>query len=188
MMNSPRWNTSTPSAEKTLRLYPPVSVLQRVAHQDTILTMSTPITTADGSTVTEIPIPAETGIMVSIVAANRNPSVWGPDVLEWKPERWLSPLPKSVADAHVPGIYANLTTFNAGGRASIGLKSSQLEMKVILCILVERFKFSLSKKVITWQMNAISVPVVDKNSNTLQLPLKSNWLNKYMVLACTRPK
>ncbi|KAJ7022626.1 cytochrome P450 [Mycena alexandri] len=158
---------------ETLRLYPPVSFLQRVARKDAILTMSTPITTVDGSMVTEIPIPADTHIMVSILAANRNPTVWGPDVLEWKPERWLSPLPKSVADAHVPGIYANLMTFNGGGRACIGFKFSQLEMKVVLCLLVERFKFSMSDgKVITWRMSSISVPVADKNSDVPQLPLK----------------
>jgi cytochrome P450 len=73
-----------------------------------VLTTSTPITTVDGSTITEIPIPAETGILVSLLAANRNPAVWGSDCLEWKPERWLAPLPKSVVDAHVPGIYSNL--------------------------------------------------------------------------------
>ncbi|KAJ7746004.1 cytochrome P450 [Mycena metata] len=157
---------------ETLRLYPPVSFLQRVARKDTILTTSTPITTADGSMVTEIPVPAETNIMVSILASNRNPAVWGPDVFEWKPERWLSPLPKSVADAHIPGIYANLMTFNGGGRACIGFKFSQLEMKVVLCLLVERFKFSISDKVITWQMSSISVPIVDKNSSMPQLPLK----------------
>ncbi|KAJ7745984.1 cytochrome P450 [Mycena metata] len=157
---------------ETLRLYPPVTFLQRVARKDTILTMSTPITTADGSMVTEIPVPAETNILVSILASNRNPAVWGPDALEWKPERWLSPLPKSVADAHIPGIYSNLMTFNGGGRACIGFKFSQLEMKVVLYLLVERFKFSMSDKVITWQMSTISIPVVDKSSSMPELPLK----------------
>ncbi|KAJ7158842.1 cytochrome P450 [Mycena filopes] len=156
---------------ETLRLYPPVSFLQRVARKDAILTTSAPITTVDGSVVTEIPIPAETNIMVSILASNRNPAVWGADALEWKPERWLSPLPQSVADAHIPGIYANLMTFNGGGRACIGFKFSQLEMKVVLCLLVERFKFSLSDKSITWQMSAIAVPV-GKGGSKPQLPLK----------------
>ncbi|KAF7344511.1 Rint-1 family protein [Mycena sanguinolenta] len=154
---------------ETLRLYPPVAFVVRTVRQDVALTTSTPIT-VNGSPVTEIPVPAETGIFVSILSANRNPAVWGPDVLEWKPERWLSPLPQSVIDAKVPGIYANLMTFIGGGRACIGFKFSQLEMKVVLCLLVERFKFSLSDKEISWSMGSIAVPSVDGNKH--QLPLK----------------
>jgi cytochrome P450 len=76
--------------------------------KDVALTTSTPVTTVDGSTVTEVPVPAGTEIFVSILASNRNPAIWGPDSFEWKPERWLLSLPQSVADAHVPGIYSNL--------------------------------------------------------------------------------
>ncbi|KAJ7717738.1 hypothetical protein DFH07DRAFT_340051 [Mycena maculata] len=84
-----------------------------------MLTTSSPITTANGDITAEIPSPAQTTIIISILASNRNPAVWGPDSLEWKPERWLSPLPKTVADAHIPGTYSNLMTFNAGGRACV---------------------------------------------------------------------
>ncbi|KAJ6513336.1 cytochrome P450 [Mycena sanguinolenta] len=154
-----------------LRLYPPVSYLTRITRKDVVLTTSTPVTTLDGSTTTEIPIPAETNIIVSFLGSNRNPDIWGSDVLEWKPERWLSPLPQSVADAHVPGIYSNLMTFNAGGRACIGFKFSQLEMKVILCLLVERFKFSLSDKDVIWQMSSVAAPAVEGSTKS-QLPLK----------------
>ncbi|KAJ7475711.1 cytochrome P450 [Mycena latifolia] len=157
---------------ETLRLYPPVSFITRTARKDVVLTTSAPITTVDGSTTTDIPIPAETDIIISILASNRNSAVWGPDCLEWQPERWLSPLPKTIADVHVPGIYSNLMTFSGGGRACIGFKFSQLEMKVVLWLLVERFKFSLSDKDITWQMSAIAVPVVGKNSSEPKLPLK----------------
>jgi cytochrome P450 len=78
------------------------------SRKDVVITTSTPITTLDGLTTTKLPVPAETGIFVSILSANRNPAVWGPDALEWKPERWLSPLPQTVVDAKIPGIYANL--------------------------------------------------------------------------------
>jgi len=53
-------------------------------------------------------VPKGTNVIVSILACNRNADVWGPDVYEWKPERWLKPLPYTVADAHVPGVYSNL--------------------------------------------------------------------------------
>jgi hypothetical protein len=32
----------------------------------------------------------------------------GPDALEWKPERWLTPLPESIMESKVPGVYAHL--------------------------------------------------------------------------------
>ncbi|KAF8190414.1 cytochrome P450 [Mycena galopus ATCC 62051] len=152
---------------ETLRLYPPVAFVVRTLRKDVALSTSTPIT-VNGSPVTEIPVPAETGIFISILSANRNPAVWGPDALEWKPERWLSPLPQSVLDAKIPGIYANLMTFIGGGKACIGFKFSQLEMKVVLALLVERFKFTLDKD-ITWSMGSIAVPSV---GNKHQLPLK----------------
>jgi cytochrome P450 len=78
------------------------------SRKDAVLTTSVPIATLDGSTTTTIPVPARTGFFLSILSANRNPAVWGPDALEWKPERWLSPLPQSVLDAKIPGIYAHL--------------------------------------------------------------------------------
>ncbi|KAJ7637635.1 cytochrome P450 [Mycena polygramma] len=155
---------------ETLRLYPPVSFITRTCRQDVALRTSTPITTVDGSTITEIPVPAETDIFVSILLSNRSSAIWGPDALEWKPERWLSPLPQTVVDAKVPGVYANLMTFNGGGRSCIGFKFSQLEMKVVLCALVDRFKFSPTDKDITWQMAAIAVPTVDGVKP--QMPLK----------------
>ena len=56
----------------------------------------------------EIIVPRNTPIMVGIRACNRNKALWGEDALQWKPERWLRPLPESVVDAHVPGVYSHL--------------------------------------------------------------------------------
>jgi len=57
---------------------------------------------------TEILIPNGTNVTVSIFGINRDPAIWGEDAAEWKPERWLSPLPSSVSDAHVPGVFGNM--------------------------------------------------------------------------------
>ena len=40
--------------------------------------------------------------------------MWGEDALEWKPERWLAPLPSTVADAKIPGVYSNLYVSHFG--------------------------------------------------------------------------
>ncbi|EJF59827.1 hypothetical protein DICSQDRAFT_108479 [Dichomitus squalens LYAD-421 SS1] len=75
-----------------------------------------------------------------------------------------SPLPERVAEAKVPGIYSNLMTFLGGGRACIGFKFSQLEMKVILCLLLSKFTLTPSDKEIHWNLSGVRFPTVDGNS------------------------
>lgn len=55
-----------------------------------------------------ISIPKNTDVIVSIIGANQDPALWGADSFEWKPERWLSPLPDAVVDAHIPGVYSHV--------------------------------------------------------------------------------
>ena len=56
----------------------------------------------------ELLVPKDTPVFISIMASNTNPDIWGPDADEWKPERWLAPLPETVGDAKIPGVYSNL--------------------------------------------------------------------------------
>ena len=70
--------------------------------------LSEPIPCLDGITMKEIPVPAGTTVLIAIRPTNLNKDVWGDDVLEFKPERWLSPLPTTVTDARIPGVYSNL--------------------------------------------------------------------------------
>jgi len=79
--------------------------------KDSILPLSTPIIGLDGREINEIPVPNNTGVIISIYAANRNPEIWGPDSYDWKPERWFNPPPQSVIDARIPGIYSHLYVF-----------------------------------------------------------------------------
>lgn len=73
-----------------------------------VLPLSEPIRGSDGTWMKEIPIPKDTRVIVSIRGCNRNKAIWGEDAHQWKPERWLSPLPESVTDARVPGVYSNM--------------------------------------------------------------------------------
>ncbi|KAJ4474889.1 cytochrome P450 [Lentinula aciculospora] len=157
---------------ETLRLYPPASNVVRVARQDAIIPLRKPVVGLDGTEMHELAVPSGTTVFVSIFNANRNPDLWGKDAHEWKPERWLSPLPESLVDARVPGVYSHLMTFIGGGRSCIGFKFSQLEMKVVISTLVETLRFTPSNKEsqIFWQMNAASAPVVGKDSHP-QLPM-----------------
>jgi Cytochrome P450 len=90
------------------RLLVEVCNLYSSARSDIVLPFSSPIIDKDGNVLTEIVIPNNTNVIISILGINRDPSIWGEDAAEWKPERWLSPLPSSVLDAHIPGVYANM--------------------------------------------------------------------------------
>ncbi|KAF5392164.1 hypothetical protein D9757_001399 [Collybiopsis confluens] len=157
---------------ETLRLHPPVPFTMRVAQQDTVISLSKPVTGRDGSRMQEIPITRGTHIFIPITTSNTNPDLWLEDAREWKPERWLSPLPETLLSARVPGVYSHLMTFIAGNRACIGFTMAQLEMKVVLSVLIQSLSFApaLRDSEIFWQMNTVVAPVVGKNPHP-ELPL-----------------
>ncbi|KAI0718795.1 cytochrome P450 [Cerioporus squamosus] len=157
---------------ETLRLHPPATFIFREAQRDMVLPLSEPIRGVDGALMSEIPIPKDTVVLVGILGSNMNRRTWGDDAWEWKPERWLSPLPEAVAGAHIPGVYANLMTFIGGGRACIGFKFSQLEMKVVLSLLISKFSFEMSDKPIVWNISGIRFPTVGVDGTKPELPLK----------------
>ncbi|KAI0055542.1 cytochrome P450 [Artomyces pyxidatus] len=156
---------------ETLRVFPPPSYVSRVARADTSLPLSRPIDT-DGGAVSSLYVPRGTTVGISILGVNRDPSIWGADAAEWKPARWLAPLPDSVAAARVPGLYANTLTFLGGGRSCIGFKFAQLEMKVVLSRLISAFRFSPSEREIVWRFGGLTTPSV-KGSTVMapQLPM-----------------
>jgi len=145
---------------ETLRLYPPVTGLTRTALSDTILPLSAPIHDVDGREIQEIFVPKNTNVYMHIYNLNRDPSIWGPDAAEWKPERWLEPLPETVQEAHIQGVYANTMTFSGGPRACLGFKFAQLEIKVALSQLIPAFRFEPTGAEIVWLYDAISKPSV----------------------------
>ncbi|KAI0628905.1 cytochrome P450 [Trametes polyzona] len=156
---------------ETLRLYPPATAVFRETRTDAILPLSKPVTQVDGSMISEVFVPKDTTVIVGIYSSNRNKSIWGEDALEWKPERWLEGLPESVTNAKIPGVYSNLMTFIGGGRACIGFKFSQLEMKVVLALLLMKFRFDPSGKPITWNLAGVRLPAVADASEP-SLPMR----------------
>ncbi|KAI0070430.1 cytochrome P450 [Panus rudis PR-1116 ss-1] len=158
---------------EALRLYSPLASMNRQVREDIILPFSTPVRGEDGSTMTEVLVPKGTAVIVGLWASNINPAIWGEDSEVYKPERWLKPLPETVTEAHIPGVYSNLMTFLGGGRACIGFKFSQLEMKVVLPVLVDTFQFDLAKdKEIYWNHAGVQYPSVGRESYKSELPLR----------------
>ncbi|KAG6826603.1 hypothetical protein H0H92_015188, partial [Tricholoma furcatifolium] len=144
----------------------------RLAREDIVLPFSSPIKGIDGRELDSILVPKNTKVFIGILNANRDPMLWGPDSLDWKPERWLTPLPRALLDAHMPGIYSHLLTFIGGERACIGFKFAQLEMKVVVSTLVSQFRFYPPEKEIVWQMSNVMYPALRDSPGQPQLPLK----------------
>jgi len=154
---------------ETLRVYPPVTLLPREARKDMVLPLSEPILGLDGNLIHEIPIPKDTDLVIGTIGSNCNRAIWGEDALEWKPERWLSPLPAAVSEAHIPGVYSNLMTFMGGSRACIGFKFSELEMKTSLCALLPAFKFELPRERIVWNIAGVHYPTMGDSAEPCML-------------------
>ena len=76
--------------------------------QDAVLPLSQPIRGTDGSTIKQLAIPRGTNIVIALMACNRSKTLWGEDADEWKPERWLAPLPAAVERAAIPGVYSHM--------------------------------------------------------------------------------
>ncbi|PPQ98755.1 phosphatase sit4 [Panaeolus cyanescens] len=174
---------------ETLRLYPPVLNAQRTqvvpnalydlridefssVLQDVVLPLHAPLKGYKGEDIREIFIPQGTAVHVSILSANRNPALWGPDYAEWKPERWLNPLPNELVNAKMPGIYSHILSFLGGGRACLGVKFAQLELKTVLTVIVDSLRFEPAKRDAVWQMNMLLTPNVDPEGKFPNLPLK----------------
>ncbi|KAH7907756.1 cytochrome P450 [Hygrophoropsis aurantiaca] len=174
---------------ETLRVYPPVTAVIRTARKDAVLPFSNPITGVNGKELHDVMVPKGTTVVISILNANRNREIWGEDALEWKPERWLSPLPKTVTEAGIPGVYSHLMTFIGGGRSCIdralisiarifrGFKFSQLEMKIVLASLIEHFTFKAPKEIF-WSMGLSTPRVKDSQGSKVQLPLVVDLVKK----------
>ena len=76
--------------------------------KDVVLPLSEPIRMRDGTMSNVVHLPKGTEIIPDVGAANCDTTLWGPDAHEWRPERWLEPLPTVLEDVRVPGVYANL--------------------------------------------------------------------------------
>ncbi|KAI5121362.1 hypothetical protein M0805_000670 [Coniferiporia weirii] len=164
---------------ETLRVFPPVSMLSRTTRKDVVLPLLWPIKSADGkSEIKEIPLKKNTNVIISVIGTNRNKVIWGEDAGEWKPERWLKPLPESVGKARLPGVYASMMTFLGGGRACIGFKFAEMEMKLILSILLDIFVFNPGPDIV-WSMGGLASPFVGSlESKQSQLPLKVTFVKE----------
>ncbi|KAL8200914.1 hypothetical protein R6Q57_012253 [Mikania cordata] len=111
---------------ETLRLYPSVPEDSKHVSSDDVL--------PDGTVV-----PAGSAITYSIYSTGRMKFIWGEDVLEFRPERWLSDDGKKfeIKDQF------QFVSFNAGPRICLGKDLAYLQMKSIAAALLLRHRLTV---------------------------------------------
>lgn len=106
---------------ESLRLYPPVQFDSKFAQEDDILPDATFVTKG-------------TRVTYHQYAMGRMERIWGPDCLEFKPERWLK------NGVFVPESPFKYTVFHAGFRICLGKEMALVEMKSVALAIVRGFK------------------------------------------------
>ncbi|KAJ6630229.1 cytochrome P450 [Mycena sp. CBHHK59/15] len=144
---------------ETLRVHAPVPSTIRIATQDDIVPLRVPFTDIYGVVHETLKVKKGQTIMIPILAMNRDANIWGPDAMEFVPERWESLTPISNV---LPGVWGNMLTFLGGPRACIGYRFSLVEMKALLFTLVRAFEFEL----------AVPVADIGKKSSIVQRPIR----------------
>jgi cytochrome P450 len=144
----------------------------REATQDDVIPLAHPITTSTGETLSSIPIRKGQIVHLPIENLNMSTHIWGPDAREFRPERWLRPLPSPSSSAtdrtgvtpemssdsspgegmttgpppevmDGPGVWPNMMTFIDGPRRCVGYRLGLMEMKIILYTLIREFEFGI---------------------------------------------
>ncbi|KAI3411443.1 uncharacterized protein J3R85_017957 [Psidium guajava] len=108
------------AVHESMRLFPPVQFDSKFASADDVLPDGTVV--GGGTRVTYHPY-----------AMGRMERIWGPDCLEFRPERWLHD------GVFRPESLYKCPVFQAGPRACLGKEMAVVEMKSVALALVRRF-------------------------------------------------
>ncbi|KAF8701679.1 hypothetical protein HU200_033445 [Digitaria exilis] len=109
---------------ETLRLYPPATLLPRMAFED--------ITLGGG----ELRVPKGASVWIPVLAIHHDEAVWGPDAHEFRPERFAPGRPRPWAGRFLP--------FASGPRNCVGQAYAMVEAKLVLAMLLSSFRFGIS--------------------------------------------
>ncbi|KAL5069858.1 hypothetical protein RYX36_020745 [Vicia faba] len=109
---------------EVLRLYPPAPNVQRQAREDI--------------RVDDVTVPNGTNMWIDVVAMHHDPKLWGEDVNEFKPERFMDDV--NGGCKHKMGYLP----FGFGGRMCVGRNLTFMEYKIVLTTLLSNFSFKVS--------------------------------------------
>ncbi len=126
---------------EALRCYPPVPFEIKQAFQDATL--------PDGTF-----IPKMSVIVFCIWSMNHSKNIWGPDALEFKPERWLDSNGQIITKGS-----GEFPVFNGGPRLCLGKRMAEQTGIVVLSKLVWMFEFEDVEKRERISRNSLTLPM-----------------------------
>lgn len=101
------------------------------------------------SNINGTPVSKGTEVVISAWAINRSPKIWGPDALEFNPERWIDVDSHGNCKANNRGgadsNYSQLT-FLDGFRSCKGRTFAKAELKCLTAAFVRAFEWELVGK------------------------------------------
>jgi len=116
--------------DESLRLYPPVPIDGKVAINDDVLPNG-------------MKIRAGWGLAWSAWVMGRHPDFWE-NPTEVRPERWFENGSQLFnGGKSVPYQYPPFIPFNYGPRTCLGLNMAYLEAKVLICLILQKYKLRL---------------------------------------------
>ncbi|CAH9139670.1 unnamed protein product [Cuscuta epithymum] len=111
---------------EVLRLYPPGAFVSREALHET--------------KIGHIVVPKGVCLWSLIPTLHRDPKIWGPDANKFKPDRFANGVSSACK---MPQMYL---PFGLGPRLCVGRNFAMFQLKVVICVIISKFSFSLSPK------------------------------------------
>ncbi|EFJ34653.1 hypothetical protein SELMODRAFT_405479 [Selaginella moellendorffii] len=139
--------------QETLRLYPTMPLIARVCIKDSMLG--------------DVFIPKGLGVSVNVVALHHDRDLWGDDVNEFNPSRFKN---GTATAAKHPMAFM---PFAYGVRTCIGRAFSEVQCKVIIAIILQRFEVKLSPNY--RHHPVITGPLIPKNGMPVILKPRQNF-------------
>ncbi|KAK8508035.1 hypothetical protein V6N12_025143 [Hibiscus sabdariffa] len=118
-------NTITMIINEALRLYPPALVFVRKCEREVRLG--------------KLILPANLHFFISNLVVHRDPGIWGDDAHLFKPERFSAGVAKATSN-NVAAYFP----FGVGPRTCIGFNFATMVAKVVLVMILQRYRFTLS--------------------------------------------
>ncbi|KAK8977148.1 hypothetical protein V6N11_021236 [Hibiscus sabdariffa] len=118
-------NTITMIINEALRLYPPALVFVRKCEREVRLG--------------KLVLPANLNLFISNLVVHRDPGIWGDDAHLFKPERFSAGVAKATSN-NVAAYFP----FGVGPRTCIGFNFATMVAKVVLVMILQRYRFTLS--------------------------------------------
>ncbi|KIK53044.1 hypothetical protein GYMLUDRAFT_207626 [Collybiopsis luxurians FD-317 M1] len=157
--------------KEVLRLYPGAPTIDRIALEDVVLPLASPVQSGDGTkSISQIPIKRGDRIMVDLAAYNRRHSIWGDDADTFKPSRWLDGSDPGKSTGIGP--YANLATFSGGPRICIGWRFAILQMQVFLTGCLSKLQLRIPTGVEVHPVKSFTIyPATQEKEESLPLEI-----------------